>query len=195
MSHAVFMPTEYSASESGRDAEGSFRESWDSLPGHTDPEDTFEKDSEDARAGVRQVAGGCHRREPSGSHSRQHSYGALNKFRGLVLSTGNKSEMSVGYSTLYGDYGWRLCHTQDVPKTLVYKLRRTSIIERLSRLFRSTSSRARHRRNCGRTRRTRTLCLLYRFWMQSSKPMSRRISRRRRDLRRWDFRRIPWAGC
>jgi NAD+ synthase (glutamine-hydrolysing) len=45
-----------------------------------------------------------------------------NKFRGLVLSTGNKSELSVGYSTLYGDMVGGFCVLKDVPKTLVYKL-------------------------------------------------------------------------
>jgi NAD+ synthase (glutamine-hydrolysing) len=45
-----------------------------------------------------------------------------NKFRGLVISTGNKSEMSVGYSTLYGDMAGGFAMLKDVPKTLVYKL-------------------------------------------------------------------------
>lgn len=45
-----------------------------------------------------------------------------NKFRWLVLTTGNKSEMSVGYSTLYGDLAGGLAVIKDVPKTLVYPL-------------------------------------------------------------------------
>ena len=45
-----------------------------------------------------------------------------NKFGHLVLSTGNKSEMAVGYCTLYGDMSGGLCVLGDVPKTLVYKL-------------------------------------------------------------------------
>ena len=40
----------------------------------------------------------------------------------LVLSTGNKSEMAVGYSTLYGDMSGGLCVLGDVPKTTVYEL-------------------------------------------------------------------------
>ena len=40
----------------------------------------------------------------------------------LVLSTGNKSEMAVGYSTLYGDMSGGLCPLGDVPKTTVYEL-------------------------------------------------------------------------
>lgn len=45
-----------------------------------------------------------------------------NKFRWLVLTTGNKSEMSVGYATLYGDMAGGLAVIKDVPKTLVYRL-------------------------------------------------------------------------
>lgn len=45
-----------------------------------------------------------------------------NKFNGLVLSTGNKSEMSVGYSTLYGDMVGGFAVLKDVPKTMVYQL-------------------------------------------------------------------------
>jgi NAD+ synthase (glutamine-hydrolysing) len=47
-----------------------------------------------------------------------------NKFGWLVLTTGNKSEMSVGYSTLYGDLAGGLAVIKDVPKTLVYRLAR-----------------------------------------------------------------------
>jgi NAD+ synthase (glutamine-hydrolysing) len=45
-----------------------------------------------------------------------------NKFGWLVLTTGNKSEMSVGYTTLYGDLAGGLAVIKDVPKTLVYRL-------------------------------------------------------------------------
>jgi NAD+ synthase (glutamine-hydrolysing) len=45
-----------------------------------------------------------------------------NKFNSLVLSTGNKSEMAVGYSTLYGDMAGGLAVISDVPKTMVYAL-------------------------------------------------------------------------
>jgi NAD+ synthase (glutamine-hydrolysing) len=47
-----------------------------------------------------------------------------NKFGWLVLTTGNKSEMSVGYTTLYGDLAGGFAVIKDVPKTLVYKLAR-----------------------------------------------------------------------
>lgn len=45
-----------------------------------------------------------------------------NKFGWLVLTTGNKSEMSVGYATLYGDMAGGFGVIKDVPKTMVYKL-------------------------------------------------------------------------
>jgi NAD+ synthase (glutamine-hydrolysing) len=47
-----------------------------------------------------------------------------NKFGALVLSTGNKSEMGVGYCTLYGDMAGGLAVINDVPKTLIYRLSR-----------------------------------------------------------------------
>src|SRR5262249_18168701 len=47
-----------------------------------------------------------------------------NKFGSLVLSTGNKSELGVGYCTLYGDMAGGLAVINDVPKTLVYRLSR-----------------------------------------------------------------------
>lgn len=47
-----------------------------------------------------------------------------NKFGALVLSTGNKSELGVGYCTLYGDMVGGLAVISDVPKTLVYQLSR-----------------------------------------------------------------------
>jgi NAD+ synthetase len=45
-----------------------------------------------------------------------------NKFGAIVLSTGNKSELGVGYCTLYGDMVGGLAVISDVPKTLVYRV-------------------------------------------------------------------------
>jgi NAD+ synthase (glutamine-hydrolysing) len=45
-----------------------------------------------------------------------------NKFGKLVITTGNKSEMAVGYATLYGDMAGGFAVLRDVPKTLVYQL-------------------------------------------------------------------------
>ncbi len=47
-----------------------------------------------------------------------------NKFGHLVLSTGNKSELAVGYCTLYGDMSGGLAVISDLPKTMVYRLAR-----------------------------------------------------------------------
>ncbi|HZR04626.1 MAG TPA: NAD(+) synthase, partial [Candidatus Udaeobacter sp.] len=47
-----------------------------------------------------------------------------NKFGHLVLTTGNKSELAVGYCTLYGDMAGGLAVISDVPKTMVYELAR-----------------------------------------------------------------------
>jgi NAD+ synthase (glutamine-hydrolysing) len=47
-----------------------------------------------------------------------------NKFGHLVLTTGNKSEMATGYSTLYGDMAGGFAVIKDVPKMLVYELSR-----------------------------------------------------------------------
>ena len=45
-----------------------------------------------------------------------------NALGGLVLSTGNRSELAVGYATLYGDMAGGFCMLTDVPKTWVYRL-------------------------------------------------------------------------
>jgi NAD+ synthase/NAD+ synthase (glutamine-hydrolysing) len=47
-----------------------------------------------------------------------------NKFGAMVLTTGNKSEIAVGYCTLYGDMCGGLAVISDVPKTMVYELSR-----------------------------------------------------------------------
>jgi NAD+ synthase (glutamine-hydrolysing) len=50
--------------------------------------------------------------------------GVSNKFGGMVVATGNKSEMAVGYATLYGDMAGGYAVLKDVYKTLVYCLAR-----------------------------------------------------------------------
>ena len=87
-----------------------------------------------------------------------------NKFGWLVLTTGNKSEMSVGYTTLYGDLAGGFAVIKDVPKTLVYRLARwrNSPLARRSgrrrghraaRRSRTRSSSARPRRSCAHDQR------------------------------------------
>jgi len=67
-----------------------------------------------------------------------------NKFGWLVLTTGNKSEMAVGYATLYGDMAGGYAVLKDVPKTLVYELARyrNSLSEGQSPIPESTLTRA-----------------------------------------------------
>ena len=100
-----------------------------------------------------------------------------NKFGWLVLTTGNKSEMSVGYSTLYGDSAGGFAVIKDVPKTLVYRL----VAERArarpaSRPCPSRSSRARRRPSCAPTSATRTRCRPTRCSTRSSRATSSRTS-------------------
>ena len=119
--NAVYMPTRYSAPESGRDA----RELAENLGIHfqvVEIEETF-KDY------LRMMAPSFNglpedtTEENLQARIRGNILMALsNKFHGLVLSTGNKSEMSVGYSTLYGDMVGGFSLLKDVPKTLVYEL-------------------------------------------------------------------------
>lgn len=72
------------------------------------------------------VFAGCHRdvtEENLQSRLRGVTLMALsNKWGALVLTTGNKSELAVGYCTLYGDMCGGLAVISDVPKTLVYEL-------------------------------------------------------------------------
>ncbi|MGE0103945.1 MAG: NAD+ synthase [Blastocatellales bacterium] len=117
----VFMPTRYSSSESGRDAE-KLAENL-GVAYHVIPiEATFEQYLEmlapvfaDTSMGVAE--------ENIQARVRGNILMALsNKFGAMVLSTGNKSEISVGYCTLYGDMAGGFALLKDVPKTLVYEL-------------------------------------------------------------------------
>ncbi|HKG23976.1 MAG TPA: NAD+ synthase [Blastocatellia bacterium] len=117
----VFMPTRYSSSESARDA----RLLAENLSVHYQVisiEETF--------GSYRELLGQVFKGMPEDvteenlqARIRGNILMALsNKFHGLVISTGNKSEMSVGYSTLYGDMVGGFAILKDVPKTLVYRL-------------------------------------------------------------------------
>ena len=95
-----------------------------------------------------------------------------NKFGWLVLATGNKSELSVGYSTLYGDLAGGFALIKDVYKTDVFRLAR-HLNERAGReLIPSRSSSVRRAPSCARTSATRTRCRPTR----SSTGCSRRTS-------------------
>jgi NAD+ synthase (glutamine-hydrolysing) len=120
--HAVSMPSRYSSDGSRTDAEALCEAVGIELrtipiePAHTAfvemlapsfegrPEDLAEENLQPRIRGVLLMA-------------------LSNKFRGwLVLTTGNKSELAVGYSTLYGDTAGGFAVIKDVPKLLVYEL-------------------------------------------------------------------------
>jgi NAD+ synthase (glutamine-hydrolysing) len=119
--YTVFMPTNYSASESARDAE-LLAENLGIPYQVIAIQDAFE----DYLKMFAPIFAGLPvdvTEENLQARIRGNILMALsNKFRGLVLSTGNKSEMSVGYSTLYGDMVGGFAVLKDVPKTLVYRI-------------------------------------------------------------------------
>ena len=83
----------------------------------------------------------------------------------MVLSTGNKSELAVGYCTLYGDMSGGLGVLADVPKTMVYEL--AAYLNRGREIIPGRSSIRPPRRSCARTRRTRTPCRRMTSWTGS----------------------------
>lgn len=119
--NAVYMPTRYSASESKRDS----RLLAENLGIHfqvIEIEDTFAQYKKMLASTFDDLPEDV-TEENLQARIRGNILMALsNKFHGLVLSTGNKSEMSVGYSTLYGDMAGGFALLKDVPKTLVYEL-------------------------------------------------------------------------
>ena len=84
--------------------------------------DAYERFMSTLAPPFRRRAAGRHRGELQ-SRLRGMTLMALsNKLERLVLTTGNKSEMAVGYCTLYGDMCGGLAVISDVPKTMVYEL-------------------------------------------------------------------------
>ena len=77
-----------------------------------------------AGAGAAGLAARRRRREHAGAGARRGADGLLEHSGSMLLSTGNKSELAVGYCTLYGDMCGGLAVISDVPKTLVYDLAR-----------------------------------------------------------------------
>jgi len=119
--HGVFMPSRYSSKESYEDAEALARNLgigfWiipiDKIF------DSYLKTLEEIFKGLKPDI----TEENIQARIRGNILMAIsNKFGWLVLTTGNKSELSVGYATLYGDMAGGFAVIKDVPKTLVYKL-------------------------------------------------------------------------
>jgi NAD+ synthase (glutamine-hydrolysing) len=121
--HALTMPSRYSASESVEDAEDVAKRLGIRMD-RVGIEDVFGTFLEALDAHFEGTEPGV-AEENLQARIRGNLLMALsNKFGGLVLATGNKSELAVGYSTLYGDLAGGLAPIADVPKTLVYELAR-----------------------------------------------------------------------
>ena len=96
-----------------------------------------------------------------------------NKFGWLVLTTGNKSESAVGYSTLYGDTAGGFAVIKDVPKLLVYELCRAAQRAGRPRAHpRGTCSPSRRRPSCAPTSATTRASRPTRCSTRSSRPTS-----------------------
>ena len=119
--HAVFMPSEYTAEQSFRDAK--------EVAANLGVE-LAEIPISDILAGYLAILRPNFKGKPSDSTEENlqarirgnYLMALSNKFNWLVLATGNKSEMSTGYCTLYGDMAGGLAVIKDVPKTMVYQL-------------------------------------------------------------------------
>jgi len=117
----VFMPSRYTSAESGEDAS----ELAASLGIRLDvlSIETVFSPCLDLLGPLFEAAGEDATEENLQARIRGNLIMALsNKWGWLVLTTGNKSEMSVGYATLYGDMAGGFAVIKDVPKTLVYEL-------------------------------------------------------------------------
>jgi NAD+ synthase (glutamine-hydrolysing) len=119
----VFMPSRYSSDESRQDAEALARNLGVKLTTLA-VEPAF-------KALIETLAPEFKGRKPDATEENlqarvrgQLLMALSNKTGSLVLTTGNKSEMSVGYATLYGDMAGGFAVIKDVPKTLVYALAR-----------------------------------------------------------------------
>ena len=117
----VFMPTRFSSSESGRDA-ATLAANLGVGYQVISIEDTFNEYLEMLRPAFDDSPPGVAEENLQARIRGNILMAISNKFNSLVLSTGNKSEVSVGYCTLYGDMAGGFAMLKDVPKTLVYEL-------------------------------------------------------------------------
>ena len=117
-----------------------------------------------------------------------------NKFGWLVLTTGNKSEMSVGYATLYGDMAGGFAVLKDVFKGWVYRLTEWRSERFDGDVVPPRSSPGRRRPSCATTSATISRCLDTTCWTRSCSATSRAtsmpISSSREGLPREDVERV-----
>ncbi len=117
----VFMPTRYSSNESARDAEALAKNL--GVAYHIIPiEDTFNQYLTMLEPVFAGTAMGVAEENIQARVRGNILMAVSNKFGSIVLTTGNKSEVSVGYCTLYGDMCGGFAVIKDVPKMLVYEL-------------------------------------------------------------------------
>jgi len=117
----VFMPTRFTSTESSRDAAQLAKNlsvGYQIVP----IDETFEKYLKMLRPVFDSTPAGIAEENLQARIRGNILMGLSNKFGSLVLSTGNKSELSVGYCTLYGDMCGGFAVIKDVPKTLVYEI-------------------------------------------------------------------------
>jgi len=119
--HAAFMPTRYTSELSRREAEAIAKNLGIRLK-TISIDNIFERYLADLSEGLEGLPGNA-TEENIQARIRGNVLMALsNRFGHLVLSTGNKSEIAVGYCTLYGDMVGGLCVISDLYKTEVYRL-------------------------------------------------------------------------
>ena len=114
-----------------------------------------------------------------------------NKHGSIVLTTGNKSEMAVGYCTLYGDMAGGFAVIKDIAKTLVYRLAeyRNSVSPVIPERIITRPPSAELRPD----QKDQDSLPPYEILDASLPPMSRK-TRARPRLSRWDTRRPMWSG-
>jgi NAD+ synthase (glutamine-hydrolysing) len=118
----IAMPTRYSSDHSLRDAQALARNL--GIAYHVVPIDAIFQSYLDALAPLLPGPPGVAEENIQARVRGAALMAFSNKHGGMLLSTGNKSELAVGYCTLYGDMCGGLAVINDVPKTLVYDLAR-----------------------------------------------------------------------
>jgi hypothetical protein len=104
-----------------------------------------------------------------------------NKSGRIVLTTGNKSEMAVGYATLYGDMAGGYAPIKDCTRRWSGSSRAGATASPAGPRFRSGSSSGRRPRSCARTSSTRTACRPTKCSIRFSRHSSRTIARSTRS--------------
>ncbi|MFA5183646.1 MAG: NAD+ synthase [Syntrophales bacterium] len=119
--HAVFMPSDYTAHQSFVDAKAvadRLGVKMEVLP----IKELFKRYLDQLRPQFKGRAENIAEENLQARIRGNYLMALSNKFGWLVLTTGNKSEMSTGYCTLYGDMAGGFAVIKDVPKTMVYRL-------------------------------------------------------------------------